>query len=62
MYQEIDIAIAKGFTADELQKTKAGYAEQSRTSLGNNAGIASIRHSFLMNNRNLIEFFQFDKK
>ena len=62
LHQEIDKALAKGFTADELQKTKAGYAEQTRTTLGNNASTASTLRSFLMYDRNLSDYSEFDKK
>lgn len=62
LQEEVDKAIVKGFTADELQKTKAGYAEQTRTSLGNNASTAATLRSFLMYGRDLTEYTQFDKK
>jgi len=62
LQDEVNKAIQKGFTADELKKTKAGYAEQTRTSLGNNASTAATLSSFLINDRDLSEYTQFDKK
>lgn len=62
MNQEIDKAIAKGFTEDELEKTKAGFAEQTRTTLGNNASTASTIRSFLINERDLSDYTEFDRK
>ena len=62
LQEETDKAIAKGFTADELQKTKVAWAEQTKASLGNNASTASLLRSFLMYERDLNEFTQFDKK
>ena len=62
LQEETDKAIAKGYTADELKKTKVAYAEQTKASLGNNASTATLLRSFLMNDRDLSEFTQFDKK
>ena len=60
--QEIDKAIKGGFTQDELAKSKSSWQEQNKTSLGNNRTVTSILQSYLLNNRDLGEYLQFEEK
>ena len=62
LHQEIDRAIQGGFTADELKKSVISWEEQNKASLGNNENLAGILTSFMGNNRDLLEYTQFESK
>jgi zinc protease len=60
--QEIDKALAGGFTADELKKSVTSFLEQNRTTIGDNGAVASIINSYLSNDRDLEDFTRFESK
>ncbi len=62
LHQEVDKAIKGGFTQDELSKSVISWQEQNRTSLGSNETLAGILHSFLQNDRDLIQYSEFETK
>ena len=62
LHQEVDKAIKGGFTQDELTKSIASWQEQNRTSLGDNNNLAGIIRSFLQNDRDLIQYNEFENK
>lgn len=59
---EVDKALKKGFTADELSKSIVSWQEQTRTSLGQNNTLANILRSYMINNRDLQEYTDFENK
>jgi zinc protease len=62
LHQEIDKAIKSGFTQDELSKSIKSWEEQNRTSLGDNGNLAGIIRSFLQNDRDLLQYTEFENK
>lgn len=59
--QEIDKALTGGFTDDELKKSVISFLEQNRTNLGNNEVLVSMLNSYMINNRDLMEFNTFEE-
>ncbi len=62
MHQEIDKAIAGGFTEDELEKSVGSWLEQNKTSLGANDFLANMLREYLRDERNLDDFSNFENK
>jgi zinc protease len=60
--QEIDKAIIKGFTPDELIKSVSSFMEQNKTSLGSNEFLAGLIGNFMKDERDLDEFTGFESK
>ncbi len=60
--QEVDKAIKGGFTQDELSKSITSWMEQNKSSLGVNENLAGIIRSFLQNDRDLIQYTEFENK
>jgi zinc protease len=62
LHQEVDKAIKGGFTKDELTKSVSSFLEQDKTTLGSNDNLANILRAYLVNDRDLNEFTQFENK
>jgi|CXWL01.1.fsa_nt_gi zinc protease len=62
LHQEVDKAIKGGFSQDELTKSVTSWQEQNKTSLGSNENLAGIIRSFLQNDRDLIQYTEFENK
>jgi zinc protease len=62
LHQEIDKAIAKGFTPDELSKSVNSMMEQNKTSLGDNRFVASLIKNYMKDGRDLTDFTRFETK
>ena len=62
LHQEIDKAISKGFTQDELTKSVGSLLEQNKTAMGGNEFLASQIKNFMRDERDLIEFTNFENK
>jgi zinc protease len=62
LHQEIDKAIAGGFTEDELKNSVKSWLEQNKTSLGSNDFLASLLRGYLRDERNLDDFSNFESK
>ncbi|MEQ1676357.1 MAG: pitrilysin family protein [Chitinophagaceae bacterium] len=62
LHQEIDKAIAKGFTQDELSKSVSSMIEQNKTSLGSNPFLAGLIKGFMKEGRDLTDFTKFEAK
>ena len=60
--QEIDKAIAGGFTADELKNSVTSWLEQNKTSLGANDYLAGMLRGYLRDERNLDDYTNFENK
>ena len=60
--QEIDKAIKGGFTQDELTKSVSSFMEQDKTSLGDNNNLASLLRAYLVNDRDLKQYSEFEDK
>ncbi len=60
--QEVDKAIKGGFTQDELTKSINSFLEQDKTSLGNNDNLASMLRAFMVNDRDLNQYVEFENK
>ncbi len=62
IHQEIDKAISKGFTKDELDKSVKSMLEQNRTYLGLNNFLATQLRNYLRDGKDLEDFTDFEKK
>jgi zinc protease len=62
LHQEIDKAIAGGFTEDELKNSVKSWLEQNKTSLGDNGFLAGLMRGYLRDERNLDDFTSFESK
>jgi zinc protease len=62
LHQEVDKAIAAGFTKDELEKSKSSMMEMNRTQLGDNRFLAGLLRWYLRDERPLSEFTDFENK
>jgi zinc protease len=62
IHEEIDKAISKGFTKEELQKSVNSLMEQNRTYLGLNNFLATQLRNYLRDGKDLEEFTNFEKK
>jgi zinc protease len=62
LHQEIDKAIAGGFTKDELDNSVKSWLEQNKTSLGDNGYLAGLMRGYLRDERNLDDFTSFENK
>lgn len=62
LHQEIDKAIAKGFTQDELTKSVSSMMEQNKTQLGTNSFLASLIKGYMKDGRDLTDFTKFETK
>ena len=62
LHQEIDKAISKGFTQDELTKSVNSLLEQNRTSLGSNDFLANEIRTYMRDERDLGDFSTFENK
>jgi zinc protease len=62
LHQEIDKAMAAGFTKDELEKSVASWLEQNKTSLGSNEFLADLLRTYLRDGRDLTDFSSFENK
>ena len=62
IHQEIDKAISKGFTKDELDKSVKSLLEQNRTYLGLNNYLATQLRNYLRDGKDLDDFTEFEKK
>ncbi len=62
LHQEIDKAIAKGFTQDELSKSVSSMMEQNKTQLGTNNFLASLIKGYMKDGRDLTDFTKFETK
>ncbi len=60
--EEVDLALTKGFTQDELSKSVVSWLEQNRTSLGSNSFLAGTIKEYLRNDRDLTDFSAFESK
>lgn len=60
--QEVDKAIKGGFTQDELTKSVNSFLEQDKTSLGSNDNLASILRAYMINDRDLNQYVEFENK
>lgn len=60
--QEIDKAIAGGFTKDELEKSKTAWLEGNKTSLGMNDFLARQLRWYIRDGRDLTGFTDFENK
>lgn len=60
--QEIDKAIKGGFTQDELTKAVSSFMEQNKTSLGDNNNLAGMLRNYLINDRDLNQYTDFEGK
>jgi zinc protease len=62
LHQEIDKAIAGGFTDDELKNSVKSWLEQNKTSLGDNGYLAGLLRGYLRDERNLDDYTNFESK
>ena len=62
LIQEVDRAVKGGFTQDELSKSIGSWQEQTKANLGSNENVAGILRAYLMNDRDLKEFTEFETK
>ncbi|HWR32057.1 MAG TPA: pitrilysin family protein, partial [Chitinophagaceae bacterium] len=62
LHQEIDKAISKGFTQDELTKSVGSLLEQNKTAMGGNEFLASQIKNYMRDERDLSEFTNFENK
>ncbi|MDZ4793707.1 MAG: pitrilysin family protein [Bacteroidota bacterium] len=60
--QEVDKAIKSGFTQTELTASIKSWEEQNKTTLGNNENLAGIISSFMLNERDLSQYNEFQNK
>lgn len=60
--EEIDKAINKGFTPDELAKSKESWLQQNKTQLGMNNYIAGVLRNYLEDNRDLKDITDMENK
>lgn len=60
--QEIDKALMKGFTQDELTNAVNSTLQQNKTLLGLNNALGGILKSYMMDGRNLSDFIAFETK
>ena len=60
--QEVDKAIKGGFTQDELTKAVSSFLEFDRTSLGDNNNLAGMLRNYLINDRDLNQYTDFEGK
>lgn len=60
--QEVDKAIKGGFTQDELTKAVNSFLEYDKTSLGENNNLADMLRSYLINDRDLSQYSEFEGK
>ncbi len=60
--QEIDKALMKGFTQDELSNAVNSTLQQNKTILGLNNALAGTMKSYMMDGRNLTDFTNFETK
>lgn len=58
--QEIDKALTKGFTEDELKKSSSSLMEQRRTSLGSNEMLSGMITEYMQDERQLDDFVKFE--
>lgn len=62
LIEEVDKALAKGFTQDELDKSRESWMQQFKSQLGTNDYLASILRSYLSDNRDLSQMTAFENK
>jgi zinc protease len=62
LHQEIDKAIAGGFTKEELDNSVKSWLEQNKTSLGDNGYLAGLMRGYLRDERSLDDFTSFESK
>ncbi|MBL7731899.1 MAG: insulinase family protein [Chitinophagaceae bacterium] len=62
MHQEIDKALKDGFSENELKLAIGAFAEQMKSTLGSNQNLAGIIQAYLVNDRNLDEYANFETK
>ena len=62
MHQEIDKAIAAGFTKDELTKSVSAWIEGNKTSLGMNDFLARQLRWYIRDGRDLTDFTNFESR
>jgi zinc protease len=62
LHQEIDKAIAGGFTEDELKNSVKSWLEQNKTSLGDNSFLSGMMRAYLRDERSLDDFTSFENK
>jgi zinc protease len=62
LHQEIDKAIAGGFTKEELDNSVKSWLEQNKTSLGDNGYLAGLMRGYLRDDRSLDDFTNFENK
>lgn len=62
MHQEIDKAIAAGFTKDELTKSVSAWIEGNKTSLGMNDFLARQLRWYIRDGRDLSDFTNFESR
>ncbi len=60
--EEIDLALNKGFTDDELNNALKSTMQQNQTLLGVNNVLASIMKSYMADGRSLADFTAFENK
>lgn len=60
--QEIDKALATGFSADELKQAIGSFNELIKSTLGNNQNLAGLIQSYMLNERTLDEYKAFETK
>jgi zinc protease len=60
--QEVDKAIKGGFTQDELSKSVSSFMEQDKTSLGDNNNLAGLLRAYMINDRDLNQYKEFETK
>jgi len=60
--EEVDKALMKGFTQDELNNAINSTLQQNKTLLGLNNNLASMLKSYLNDGRDLSEFTEFENK
>ncbi len=62
LHQEIDKAIAGGFTEEELNNSVKSWLEQNKTSLGDNGYLAGLMRGYLRDERDLNDYTSFESK
>ncbi|MBL7746971.1 MAG: insulinase family protein, partial [Chitinophagaceae bacterium] len=62
LHQEIDKALKDGFTENELKLAIGSFKEQMKSTLGANENLAGLIQSYMLNDRTLDEYEQFQSK
>ncbi len=62
LHQEIDKALKDGFTENELKLAIGSFKEQMKSTLGANENLAGLIQSYMLNDRTLDEYEQFQNK